>query len=230
MFRSMQATLYEIFGYLLPGVVSLTAIMILLWAFYMPQSTLALTDLSAQAYIALLVLAYLLGHLTQALGNLLVKKVLVSPEEAALSKGQAASIPYDLVQRARLKAGKMLGIDLEDISPGWLFRICDETLVQRGICSDRDMYIYREGFYRGTMVSMLVLAVALTVRAVIPGTSLRIATSVQAISALVFVFFIILSLAGTWLAFQRYRRFSNYRVTHAVLSFLILQEQNPEPD
>jgi|SRR5437667_4698302 len=120
----------------------------------------------------------------------------------------------------------MLGIDLKDISPEWLFRICDETLVQRGICTDREIYQYREGFYRGTMVSFLVLAVTLMVRAVIPGTSLMIATFVQVISAPALVFFIILSLAGAWLAFQRYRRFSIYRVTHAIFGFLVLQEQN----
>jgi len=224
MLGDIQATLYDTFGYLLPGGVFLAALAILFWALYMPQVPLVLAELSVPAYIALLVLAYFLGHLNQALGNMLVK-LLRPPEEAVLSKGQPESMPYDLVQLAQVKASEMLGVDLKEMSPEWLFRICDETMVQRGSCTDREVYQYREGFYRGVTISLLVLAMALIVRAVIPGTSLRIATSVQVLSTLTLLFFIFLSIAGAWLTFRRYRRFSRYRVTHAILGFLVLQEQ-----
>lgn len=118
-------------------------------------------------------LSYFAGHLNQALGNLLTM-ILPSPEKVALSKGLPGNLPDDLVQVARLKVSEMLGVDLKNISPEWLFRICDEVLLQRGNCTDREIYQYREGFYRGLTLSFVVLAISLIVRAAIPGASLQI--------------------------------------------------------
>jgi hypothetical protein len=61
---------------------------------------------------------------------------------------------------------------------------------------------------------------------VIPGTSLKLVNSVQAMNNPELLFFIFLSASGVWLAFRRYRRFSKYRVSHAIIGFLVL----PEPE
>ncbi len=225
MLNDFQATLYDTFGYLLPGIVFLTALAILFWAIYLPTYSLGYVDLSFQMIAALLLLAYFFGHLNQALGNLLTK-VFRSPEEVVLSKGQSGSMPYHLVHGAKTRASALVGIDLSEIKPEWLFRICDEMLVQRGVCTDREIYQYREGFYRGLIVSFFALTVSLIVRTVIPGASLKLAGSVQAMTTPELLFFILLSASGVWLSFRRYRRFSRYRVSHAIIGFLVL----PEPE
>jgi len=225
MLNDLRATLYETFGYLLPGIVFLTALVILFWAIYLPASPLGYVELSFQMIAALLLLAYFFGHLNQALGNLLTK-ILRSPEETVLSKGQSGSMPHHLVHIAQTRASALLGIDLSEINPEWLFRICDETLVQRGVCTDREIYQYREGFYRGLTVSFFALTVSLMVRTVIPGASLKLGSSVQAMNTPELLFFILLSASGVWLAFRRYSRFSRYRVSHAIIGFLVL----PEPE
>lgn len=224
MLNNLQATLYETFGYLLPGSVFLLGMAILFWAIYLPRMPFVPVELSLQWQLVLILLAYFVGHLNQALANLLAK-LLPSSETIALSKGFPGSLPDDLIKVVRLKVSEMLGVELKDISPEWLFRICDETLLQRGNCSDREIYQYREGFYRGLTLSFLGLAISLTVRAIIPGAALQIIRAVQPISIAELLFFIILALLGSWLTFRRYRRFGIYRVTHAIIGFLALQEQ-----
>ncbi len=222
MFSNLQATLYDFFGYLLPGAVFLVGLAILFWAIYIPQTPLTVVELSFQMQVVFLVLIYILGHLIQALGNLLVR-LLPSPEDIVLSERQLGGFPCTLVRSAKEKTSEMLGVDLKDISSEWLVRICDEVLLQQGVCTDREIYQYREGFYRGLTVSFFILTLSLTVRAVIPGTSVRFTDTVQGLSVLIVLFFIALSLVGAWFTFLRYQRFGRYRVTQAVLGFLVLQ-------
>src|SRR5437667_10773171 len=109
MLNDLQATLYEAFGYLLPGIVFISALAILFWSVYLPASPLEFVELSFQVLVVLLLLAYFFGHLNQALGNLLTK-IFRSPEEVVLSKGQPGSMPYFLVHLAQAQAGVLLGI------------------------------------------------------------------------------------------------------------------------
>lgn len=222
MLRNIKVTLYDIFGYLLPGAVFLAGMAILFWAIYIPRTTLLPVRLTIEIWVLVLLLAYFSGHIVQALGNLLMNPF-PSTESLVLSKNRAGSLPDALVQSAKSKASVMLGVDLKDISPEWLFRICDETVVQCGAIGDREVYQYREGFYRGLTVSFLVLFLSLTVRTAVPGTSLKLLDNLQAISGSILLFFILISLAGSLLAFLRYRRFAKYRVEQAIIGFLALQ-------
>jgi len=222
MLRDIKVTLYDIFGYLLPGAVFLAAIAVLFWVIYIPQTPLVFVQLTIETWVLILLLAYFSGHIVQALGNLLIEPFF-STKSLAFSKSRADSLPDALVQSAKSKASAMLGVDLKDISPEWLYRICDETVVQCGAIGDREVYQYREGFYRGLTVSFLMLFLSLVVRTAVPGTSLKLSDTLQAINGLVLLFFILISLAGSLLAFLRYRRFARYRVIQAIIGFLALQ-------
>jgi len=221
--KDLKITLYDIFGYLLPGGVFLAGIAILFWAMYIPLTPLAFVELTKETWILILLIAYLMGHMTQALGNLLMK-AFTSPENAVLSKGTADGLPDILLQSTKTKASRMLGIDLKDINPEWLFKICDETVVQSGTFSDREVFQYREGFYRGLVVSLVLLFLSLIIRAKIPGASIKISGMSSPISGIVLVFFIIIVFTGILLTFFRYRRFARHRVTQAVIGFLVLKE------
>jgi hypothetical protein len=74
LFKELQVTLYDIFGYLLPGAIILIALVLLFWSLFWPSVPLALWgDLPALATIGLVFFAYLAGHLGQGIGNLMEK-------------------------------------------------------------------------------------------------------------------------------------------------------------
>lgn len=219
---NLKITLYDIFGYVLPGIVFLVGIAILFWSVFYPQTHLVPVKGTTATWVSFVVLSYFSGHMLQALGNLLMKRF-QSAENLLLTKNQADSLPEALVQSAKEKASSILGVDVKDISPEWLFRICDEMIVQGGITEDRELYQYREGFYRGLTIAFLVLSLSLTIRAIVYGTFIELSDSLLYISKPMLFFFIIVFFIGTWLSFFRYRRFAKYRVSHAIIGFLALQ-------
>src|SRR5260370_17797686 len=89
--KDIRITLYDIFGYLIPGVVMLFAISLFFWTIFWPASTLVIpSKLPAIALGSLLFAAYLVGHLGQAIGNLLEKLPMIRKrldEALPLSKG-----------------------------------------------------------------------------------------------------------------------------------------------
>jgi len=217
MFKDIKVTLYDIFGYLIPGIVFLSAIVIFFWSSYFPKDPLEPFQKPIEIQLLFLLLAFLAGHLAQSLGNILGKFSL-STEELVLS------MPYNIVYSAKSKVSSMLDVDIKYLSLESLFKICDEAVVQHGKSENREMYIYHEGFYRGLTISFLAFSLSLSFRTLFPGASIMILDTLQPISWTVLWFFILISLAGSLLAFFRYRRFAEYRVTRAILGFLTLEE------
>jgi hypothetical protein len=222
-------TLYEVFGYLLPGGIAFLAFFILYWTSFAPSQSLSIANfqLGSIAWIVIVIACYVFGHAMQAVGNVWfgsVENSLLDPE-----KGTA---PAWLRERARQAAIAIAdGRSEQHFEPRWLFRILDEYALQNGKPGDREMFVYREGFYRGISRSLFLLAFALLVRMVVPGTSVFLRNGLSHISfwellATSIVFGVIAYLCGV-----RYRRFAEYRVTRAVLSALIVQgRQGSNPD
>ncbi len=223
MVENIRVTLYDIFGFFVPGAVLLVAAFIALWSIYLPQAPLSSFDVTTWASVLFLLLAYVAGHLAQALGNQ-VERVSSSAEDRVLAGPSAGALPPSLVEAAKHKASRLVQVDADSISAKWLSRICNTAIAQRADYGDRDVYIYREGFYRGLAVSFLALSLALVGRAAVPGAVLHIAGQIRPVPAYLLLVLAGLSLAASWLMFQRYRRFGDYRVTHAIVSFLTLQE------
>ncbi len=222
MLRDIKITLYDIFGYLFPGIIFLAAIATLFWVIYIPHTPFVLIRLTIEIWVLVLLLAYFSGHIAQALGNLFIK-LFPSVESIVLAKGKAGSFPESIIESAKSKASTLLGIDLKDINSETLFSICDEVVVQYGVVEDRDVYQYREGFYRGFAVSFLLFSLSLIVRTMVSGASLKLSNALRPISWYIFLFFIVLSLVCSLLSFLRYRRFARYRVRRAIIGFLSLQ-------
>ena len=99
-------------------------------------------------WLLILLASYFSGHIVQALANLLMK-LLKSPENIMLSKTSEQSLPEPLINKAKSKVKKIIDDDTKEINSDWLFRICDEYVVQNGSLGDREIFVYREGFYRG---------------------------------------------------------------------------------
>jgi len=221
---NVRFTLYDVFGYLLPGVVAMLAILLVVWSAYLPAVPLAFMALPKQVWLLLVVLAYFAGHFVQALGNAF-SDLLERPEERVFGEAADADCKA-LVKQAHSLAHASVGVT--NPAPMWMYRLCDATVLHFGTTDEREIFVYREGFYRGASVSFALLTIALLVRTVIGRTSLIWNGSQVLVPRSLLLLLVAISVAGCALMVLRFHRFSQYRVRHALVSFLVLQKKRTE--
>ncbi len=234
MLKDIRVTLYDVFGFLLPGMVFLTSVLVLVWAVYLPRIPLAAVDLPAVAWTGLLVAAYFAGHVAQAISIQLVRWA-STPEQRLLGRCKSGrcvvgSLPAPIRDAAKQRAAEILGADLDRVDAKWFYRICDQVVAQRGRVADRDVYIYREGFYRGTAASFLMLALATLVRAVVPGASVQVSGAPLTIGRWTLPLLSAVFLGAALASYGRYRRFGEYKVSQAVIGCAVLSANEKPSD
>src|SRR5713226_8810495 len=70
--KALRLTLYEILGYLIPGMMAMLAAILAMWgSFWHTIDTDLVNSFSRREIVLLLLFAYLLGHIMQAIGNLI---------------------------------------------------------------------------------------------------------------------------------------------------------------
>ena len=228
MFKDIQVTLYDIFAYLLPGSIFLSAVLVLFWVIFLPATALPVRTLSVSAWSGLVLVSYLLGHVNQAIANIVVgphgfeRWSVPKVEVVALGEGKEA-LPRLLVERARMEVGKDFGEATVELPAKWLYVICDETLVQSGITIEREIFQYREGFYRGLMVSQALLALAVLIRLAVSPVAIEYRDHPVAITRWMLLYVCGWLLLGAMLSYRRYRHFGMLRVTRAVVDYLVLK-------
>jgi len=218
--KDLQVTLYDVFGYLLPGAVLLAAIGTFYWALFFPMSPLWLVDFSPATWIIIGLGSYVLGHFAQALANMLPwlfprrevianspesRNKLLAPTLVAATKAklcQAASVSPDGLDDAEVLA-----------TCARLAKLCD------GAGTD-SLYGYREGFYRGLSVAAAIFAVGLITRAIRGSTTILHDGITQPVTRAQMLFLAILLVGFSFLARRRYERFALYRAQHALISVL----------
>jgi len=223
MLQNFAFTLYELFGYLLPGSVALLALTMLYWALFVPSVPLGIAafQLSLGAWTVIVVISYALGHAAQALGNKLLGHIEKTAEKTGVT---------DVVnQRAHEATAELLGIPVERVTAKWAYRTLDEYAFQTGKPSDREIFIYREGFYRGTCIALFFLSLTLLIRLVIPGASIQFTKWLYPVSVWQFLLTAAITAALAWLFLQRFKRFVSHRVTRAILSGLVLLHNSRAP-
>lgn len=222
MVKDIQVTIYEILGYLLPGLAFLMALVVLFWALFLPRQTAGFSGLSSGELWAALGAAYVAGHVAQALGNLL-ERAFGRNEDLVL--GKDGELPARLKAAIRVKVKQTLHLDADELPPRWFYRLCDDALVHAGKAGDREVYVYREGFYRGMSVGVGSLAIAVTALAVrlrfgVSNRVLRVSEWGWGLGSEHLTFFAVCSGMSSWLLYRRYRRFASYRITHVMLGYL----------
>ena len=217
MLNNFAFTLYEIFGYLLPGSIALLGFLVLDWSIFVPAVPLGVSTFQAGliTWTAVVVASYLLGHAAQAIGNVFLR----GAEDAALGT-KHGSAPLWMRERATQAASEILKADPAQLTSVWIFRTLEEYATQVGKEGDRDIFIYREGFYRGTAVSLIFLAVTLAVRMFFPGCRIQFASGLFYVSRWELFTTLLITTGVALLFIRRYRRFAEYRVTRAVLAAL----------
>ncbi len=216
--EKLSFTLYEVFGYFLPGAVGVAALAILFWAFFLSNAPIPIEslELSKLWYFALVVVSYYAGHVLQGISRSLFK----NPDELVLAH-QTDMAP--LVKRAQEQLATHLGMaQTETLGPAVTARLCDELAVQYGQLGDRDVFVYREGFYRGSVASFILLDLALVVRCLIPGAALRLPAHVFSVSPLQLIFAVGVVTCSVFFLLQRYKHFAALRVMRGVLAYVSL--------
>jgi hypothetical protein len=240
MLKEVRFTLYEVFGYLLPGTISFAAAAIFFHTIFFFAEPLRLPATLDGRLLALFV-AYFAGHVTQALGNFFtgisVERAILDPKTSPAKRPKWRrffSVPDLAPASIRERALSIAAKDLEggakaDLSAEWLFDVCDEDLVQHGELSDREVYQYREGFYRGTALGLFLLAIALVIRLFVGGGVLQMngtpisVTRGMVGAALAFV------LPSAVLCYRRFKRFGHYRVSRALLAYILNHHKRTDP-
>jgi hypothetical protein len=242
--KEIQFTLYEVFGYLLPGIVLCGGLGLAFWAVYFPQAVIDFDLKTVEVWATFLAFGYIAGHVAQALGNKFVKQF-KSAEEKIITDANA--FPTELVKACRAKITKILKADeqqglvladgadatepAKDLPPQWLYRFCDDAVVRSGKLGEREVYIYREGFYRGTFIGFVVLTVGMIAFALrlwfgtVDGTA-RIGA--VELTGLRVIYFVVLTAVAAQFLWTRFWRFAEYRVTQALLGFLTIKEKAEE--
>lgn len=218
MLGNLAFTLYEVFGYLLPGGLALLAILVLYWALFVPGVPLGIATYqpSLITWTTVAIASYLLGHAVQGIRQILAGEV----EEEAVSPTDNAWMREPAIDLAK----QLAGIEApQQLTLRWAVRVLDEYSVQSGKPGDRDVFVYREGFYRGCAIALFFLTLALLVRFFVPGSSIQFTKGLFHVSgSQILLTALITAIAGR-IYVRRYRRFAEYRVTRAILAALVLR-------
>jgi hypothetical protein len=217
--EKLSFTLYEIFGYFLPGSVGVIATAIMFWAIFLPTSPIPVQswELSKLWYFGLIVVSYYAGHVLQGMSRWCFS----NPNGWVLAKQELDMI--SVIRQASKQVAAALDLGQSEIlASDALVRVCDEAAVQYGQIGDRDVFVYREGFYRGSTAAFVLLDVGLLLRCVISGTAVRLHTRVFPVSCWQLIFIMAVVTFSVFFLGQRYRHFAALRVMRGVLAFVSL--------
>ncbi len=221
MFKELQITLYDIFGYLLPGSIILIAVVVLFWSLFWPSAPLTLiADLPTLAIVGLVFSAYLAGHLGQGIGNLIEKFPNVKRKleiELPLSA--------ELGELVRDAVAARFGERARSLNPKDLALLCDQALICACSPGDREIFVYREGFYRGNCVALALLGLTLVLRLVCSPAVICLADVRIEIHRSQLVLAVVIAALGTWLSFRRYLRFGGLKNATCLARFLALTKE-----
>lgn len=218
--KDMQITLYDIFGYLGPGVIAFAGIYLAVWGLIL-DNTQDWSKLTTAGWIAILVVAYLIGHVVQALSNTITKIIRINPEVRIL--GDAQAVTPEILALVNERACRILGLQNDtSLTLKVLYDVVDHYLLQHGKTESREIYVYREGFYRGLSVALLVFALGSFFRTIGSNGNLEIFGISISITRKVLVTCTIFSTIMAALAIYRFNRFSYYRVKNSIYSFIAI--------
>lgn len=198
-----ELTLYDLFGYLLPGIPTLTALAVAGWSLVEPASNPPINAPSGVFLAVLVIGCYLMGHLAQALGNATLDH---------LRPWQPPAPVHALVaERAGILIGGPAGGEEK-----WLRFVRHQQGVTRPH-PYREIYTQRQGFYRGMTVGVAALAASAFLRAIFEQTAeVRWQGRPFAIPDRVLVFVGASLLVAAVLYYLRFRKFSRLRLEASI--------------
>ncbi len=223
MLKEMQALVYHLLGYLLPGMIILSAMILLFWTLFWPTLPLQLPgNMQVLPLIALLLLAYPAGYLGQAMSSFLEK----FPKPKQVFQGSLPLYPelYPLFRRA---VARRFGESTKLLTPKELYELCNQVLIIHGTERGREIYIWRESFYRSNAVAFFLLTLSLTIRLMGADVFLIFANMKMEIGKGGLALAALITALGTWAAYRRYVTFCRYRLSSCFLRYLAVVTEAP---
>jgi uncharacterized protein YegP (UPF0339 family) len=205
----LRVTLYDLFGYLAPGLVALTGLGLFFWAVLDPGLKPD-GDLKAVVWTVLLLIAYLLGHVVQAIAKYIPGLNFAIAENWGNDKTAGK---FQALIEAKLKAKGLLPAGADEKQT---YRICDVVTVQKAETSERELFTYREGFYRGISVALLIVAVGLFAR-LIRGPATITLDKHHTADRWMLLFFLVAVLVAAYLYFVRFEQFTRLKAWTVLL-------------
>jgi hypothetical protein len=188
-------------------------------------------------WVLLSLCSYYLGHLLQGIGNGLELIVgdpvdLICARDGDLilardskhkgyswcrrilvGKTRWDAIPMEVLNATESRFKKLIDSENVQCVKGKLLYQCSVALIdERGYGGQREMYEYREGFYRGSVIAFVFLPIILLV-------------AFWKSSVITCLALVALPLLAAFLSFRRYGRFSEGRVKSTLLGSLFVENQ-----
>ena len=222
-FKELQITVYDVFGFLLPGSVVAAALVVGFWAVLWPAGTLLIPlKLPALAVSYLLLISYLCGHLVQAMSNIVERW---SKSSTNFESKIPLSAPLEKILREC--TAKHFGAAAGALHAKELYLLCDQALVHNHSIGERDVFIYREGFYRGNSVALAFLAMSLGIRLFHSPAIIAIGQKVVELHRSEIALASAFTALASWLAYRRYLRFREHKFQTCFVRFLSLWTPSP---
>jgi hypothetical protein len=247
--KDSRFTFHDVFACLLPGAVGLLALR-LVWISFGPDPSPVLfqSHTIGALDVVLVLAAYYVGALMQALTSGGVKHILGKPEELMLDTPDVPetkrswriltekmrecaigkhwdSIPAEIRKSAQDKAERLIG--QAAYKAGWLVRLCEELVNQQGRNEQRELYEYRMGFYRGSAGALALLTLAFMVPLVRTTTTVQLVVGAM-LTPHRLMFAAFLTAVGSWLSCRRYAHFAKILVYKALLGSIAMPEGNSQ--
>lgn len=156
MIEKLNATLYDLLGYLLPGFVVLGTSAIAEATFF--DGKFLSMETIHQQWLLFTLIAYYLGHAAQSVAASLQSRfrATVTSQKGRLSMPFYNQAKKLVRERYQFSEEEMKGIHTYEVS-----LLSDTFAVMSDASGERDILIGREGFYRGSTVAFLLLCIVL---------------------------------------------------------------------
>ncbi len=247
MIKFAQFTVYEGLGYFFPGAVLLAALATIAWAVWAPYVPLPIFSPPFELWLLLAFVSYYAGHAVQGLGNVLLDNnsfmqtkvfkpamqwfrklppIQWSRRLLGLGANDSEGFPEDIGKAAKAKAQMILKAGTANLDFKWVQMLADEAIIQRGVSAERDMYIYRQGFYRGSSLSLFVFGLGVWVRAARGVTSVNFWARNHQVYSSELILLGALGIVASSIFLRRFNRFGRYHRIESILGFLILDSED----
>ncbi len=158
MIEKLNATLYDVLGYLLPGLIVLGALAIAEATFF--DGRFLSIETIHQRWVLFMLIAYYLGHAVQSIAANLQSRF---HTRLTSTKGRLGMPLYNQAKNMVRERHHFSDEEMKSIHTYEVCLLSDAYTVMSAASGERDVLVSREGFYRGSTVAFLVLCGVLLV-------------------------------------------------------------------
>jgi len=227
--NNIRITLYDIFGFLLPGAFTFIGLYLIAWKILFPSQVQDWSGITTGGWISLLILFYIFGHIAQAIVNAVIHKIPKYSDEKQ-KQNIFSNLPEEIKDKVFENLHSLLKVELAKNDVSTALDLMDHYVQQHGNCESREIYTYREGFYRGFAVALFLLAIGLFFKCSGPDGWFMIFGTKITLASKTLLYIGIMAFVMIFPILQRYLRFKRYRVLNTVYSFIAIYKEEQGDD